>query len=287
MFYPARMRCLVVILLALVFSPSLLAQKTEADIRARLVGKRLYLRGLLKDDKLAFDATGHLLGSSAPAPFTLSGMDVQDVKLTSKGLELDGVRVGIIFQKDLTVSRLNLQVPKSFGGTDPEKLVVRIAKPADGDYTTALDAIFTLDLADLVSEMPFYWQKYARSHFMPKDSEVAGVASQEHGGSTQLPPGSTGLRRIGGGVKAPVLTYQAEPEFTQAARGQKLNGVVLVSMIVDTSGNPTQVQVLRPVGLGLDENAVASVSTYRFRPAMLDDKPVPVELNVEVNFQIF
>jgi protein TonB len=47
------------------------------------------------------------------------------------------------------------------------------------------------------------------------------------------------------------------------------------------------VHVLRGVGMGLDEKAKEAVQQYRFKPAMENGKPVPVELNVEVNFQIF
>jgi protein TonB len=47
------------------------------------------------------------------------------------------------------------------------------------------------------------------------------------------------------------------------------------------------VNILHPAGLGLDENAVGAVEQYTFKPAMQDGKPVAVELNVEVNFQIF
>jgi protein TonB len=47
------------------------------------------------------------------------------------------------------------------------------------------------------------------------------------------------------------------------------------------------VHTLRGVGMGLDEKAVEAVKQYRFKPAMEGGKPVPVELNVEVNFQIF
>jgi protein TonB len=39
--------------------------------------------------------------------------------------------------------------------------------------------------------------------------------------------------------------------------------------------------------MGLDDNAIKAVQQYRFKPAMEGGKPVPVELNVEVNFQIF
>ena len=39
--------------------------------------------------------------------------------------------------------------------------------------------------------------------------------------------------------------------------------------------------------MGLDEKAVAAVKQYRFKPAMENGKPVTVEMNVEVTFQIF
>jgi protein TonB len=39
--------------------------------------------------------------------------------------------------------------------------------------------------------------------------------------------------------------------------------------------------------MGLDEKAIEAVQQYRFKPAMENGKPVLVELNIEVNFQIF
>ncbi len=96
-----------------------------------------------------------------------------------------------------------------------------------------------------------------------------------------------GLRHIGGGVSAPQLIYQVEPEFSEEARKAKVAGNVLVTLIVDTSGHPQRVRVLRGIGMGLDEKAVEAVRQYRFKPAMEGNKPVPVEVNIDVNFQIF
>jgi protein TonB len=96
-----------------------------------------------------------------------------------------------------------------------------------------------------------------------------------------------GLRQIGGGVSAPVLTYSVEPEFSEEARKAKAAGNVVVNLIVDAQGRPQNVHVLRGVGMGLDEKAVEAVKQYRFKPAMEAGKPVAVQLNVEVNFQIF
>ena len=112
------------------------------------------------------------------------------------------------------------------------------------------------------------------------------------GNGSGLGPGSGGNtgggpRHIGGGVSAPVLIYSVEPEFSEEARKAKVAGNVLVNLWVDTNGNPSHVHVIRGVGMGLDEKAMDAVRQYKFKPAMENGKPVLVELNVEVNFQIF
>jgi periplasmic protein TonB len=116
-----------------------------------------------------------------------------------------------------------------------------------------------------------------------------GLGSGNGGG---LGPGSGGNmgggpKRIGGGVSAPILLYGVEPEFSEDARKAKVSGNVLVNLWVDEKGNPTHVRVVRGIGLGLDEKALAAVKLYRFKPAMESGRPVMVEMNVEVNFQIF
>jgi protein TonB len=112
------------------------------------------------------------------------------------------------------------------------------------------------------------------------------------GNGSGIGPGSGGnmgggVRRIGGGVSAPVVLFAPEPEFSEEARKAKVAGNVLVYLQVDTTGHPTHVRVLRGIGLGLDEKAMEAVRQYKFKPAMENGKPVVVEMNVEVNFQIF
>jgi periplasmic protein TonB len=112
------------------------------------------------------------------------------------------------------------------------------------------------------------------------------------GNGSGLGPGTGGnygggLRKIGGGVSQPEVLFQVEPEFSEEARKAKFMGSVLVGLVVDTSGRPQSVHIVRGVGMGLDEKAMEAVRQYKFKPAMENGKPVPVELNVEVNFQIF
>jgi periplasmic protein TonB len=96
-----------------------------------------------------------------------------------------------------------------------------------------------------------------------------------------------GPRRVGGAVSAPVLVYQVEPEFSEEARKEKTSGNVLVNLWVDEKGVPSHARVLRGIGMGLDEKALEAVKLYRFKPALENGRPVLVELNVEVTFQIF
>jgi len=96
-----------------------------------------------------------------------------------------------------------------------------------------------------------------------------------------------GTYHIGGGVRAPIVLKEVDPEFSEEARKQKFSGNVLVGLIVDEQGNPVHVRVMRGVGLGLDEKAVEAVRQYKFKPAMKDGKPVKVELSIDVRFEIY
>lgn len=95
-----------------------------------------------------------------------------------------------------------------------------------------------------------------------------------------------GAFRIGGGVSAPVPIYKVEPEYSEEARKAKFQGTVVLAIVVDETGRVTNIRVIRPLGMGLDEKAIEAVSKWRFRPGYKDGKPVPVMANVEVNFRL-
>ena len=133
---------------------------------------------------------------------------------------------------------------------------------------------------------------------MPNSPNIGSSMGNGHGAGlgsgngNGIGPGSGGnmgggIRRIGGGVAPPVVLFAPEPQFSEEARKAKVSGNVLVYLQVDANGKPTHVRVLRGIGLGLDEKAIEAVAQYKFKPAMENGKPVAVEMNVEVNFQIF
>jgi TonB family protein len=98
---------------------------------------------------------------------------------------------------------------------------------------------------------------------------------------------NAGVKQIGGGVTSPKLISQPESNYTELAKQDKVEGVVLINMVVDEQGLPQHLHVSRGLGDGLNEKAVEAVKQYRFKPAMENGKPVAVWLNVEVEFKIF
>ncbi len=97
-----------------------------------------------------------------------------------------------------------------------------------------------------------------------------------------------GLAQIGGRVSAPVVIHSVEAEFSDEARRAKYQGVCLISLIVDTQGNPQNIRIARALGMGLDEKAIEAIRQYKFKPAMKDGKtPVPVMITIEVDFRLY
>jgi TonB family protein len=87
------------------------------------------------------------------------------------------------------------------------------------------------------------------------------------------------------GVSPPTLIEKHEPQYSEAARQARLDGSVELSIVVDETGEPRDLRVTRSLGLGLDEEAIKAVRTWRFRPGTKDGKPVSVIATVQVNFR--
>ena len=125
----------------------------------------------------------------------------------------------------------------------------------------------------------------------------SGVGSGNNGGlgsgsGVGLGPGSGGntgggVYRVGGGVSAPVLVYKTEPEFSEEARKTKTQGLVTIACVVGPDGRVRDMQVVGPLGMGLDEKAIEALKQWRFDPAKKDGVPVAVKVAIEVDFHLY
>jgi TonB family protein len=115
-----------------------------------------------------------------------------------------------------------------------------------------------------------------------------GVGSGNGGGFGPGEGGGVGggVYRVGGGVTAPIVLSKKDPEYSEEARKAKYQGMVLLSIVVNTSGVAGDIKVVRSLGLGLDEKAIEAVKQWKFKPGYKDGKPVAVQATIEVNFRL-
>jgi TonB family protein len=58
-------------------------------------------------------------------------------------------------------------------------------------------------------------------------------------------------------------------------------------LIVDSSGRPRDIRVVRGLGFGLDAKALEAVKQWKFQPALKDGKPVDVQISVNIDFRLY
>ena len=85
----------------------------------------------------------------------------------------------------------------------------------------------------------------------------------------------------------PRAIYSPEVEYTDRARNAKLEGICTVSLIVGLDGKPSNVVVIKKLGMGLDERAVETLSRWKFEPGRRNGKPVMSHLTLSLQFKLF
>jgi TonB family protein len=134
---------------------------------------------------------------------------------------------------------------------------------------------------------------YARTRFFadmrPAVTRIL-MRAGPNGGFSQLSPRNGGAprpNRYRAYDKPPVATKVGEPEYSDEARRKKIQGIVMVSVLVTEEGFPADPRVERPLGHGLDEKALECVQEFRFKPAMKDGAPVEARVMIEINFRLY
>ncbi len=108
----------------------------------------------------------------------------------------------------------------------------------------------------------------------------AGIGDGAGGGT------GGGPYRPGSGITAPRLLREVKAEYTDEARRRGMTGDVVLEIVVRRDGSVGDVSVLKGLGAGLDQRAIAAVRQWRFDPARLRGAPVDVIVEVAVEFTL-
>jgi TonB family protein len=123
----------------------------------------------------------------------------------------------------------------------------------------------------------------------PKRQATTGASRTGNGGTGVVRYGDvSGLiaAQVGNGVTAPMLLHKIEPSYSIEARAAKVQGTVILSVVIGTDGAASDVQLRKGVGYGLDEQAVNAIAQWTFKPGTRDGMAVPVQASIEVNFRL-
>jgi TonB family protein len=182
--------------------------------------------------------------------------------------------------------------PPAAPATDADEAKAQIAaapaaeRPADPNSVTttnspqhanallrkAIDRIFSQGIDDrLIASMPPYWRIYYQAIAAGKDFHSDDPAV---------------LRQGAVETKAHLVSI-FEAKSNDYAQAHDVAGMEELHAVVGADGKVRDVVISQPIGFGLDENAVDSVRKATFEPAMKDGKPVPVELDLVVQFHIY
>jgi hypothetical protein len=147
---------------------------------------------------------------------------------------------------------------------DPRISFLQLSKAINVMFAPALDD-------SVIATLPPYWQNY----FATKEGKARSLRVD------------ASAMRPGGDVKPPQLLTVLDPASNDYAQKNNIAGIVFLQMLVDSSGHPGAVTIVRPIGFGLDERAVEAVEHSQFRAGTFHGKPVPEVVNLQVTFRIY
>jgi TonB family protein len=99
-------------------------------------------------------------------------------------------------------------------------------------------------------------------------------------------PENLEILRIHAGIAPPVLLHRESPRHPDVARRARIQGIVIIEVIIDCTGKVLDARVLRGLPAGCNEAAIEAVRKWRYWPATLSGKPVAVYLTEIVEFRL-
>jgi TonB family protein len=267
-----------------------LAQKYENTI--------VILRHPVTSDSQRYNAAGELLSQGSEGPWTVyGGIEISKVHLSPAQLSIEGKRRVYGFD-----SGRNRLLPVKIKEKNKIRVQLKIALDSplsDIDQANAIiHRILTTSEQELITVVPDYWRPFLIKQYGPPKGDNPTSGKNDPNTSVPMalaspaplfaPDDVVQLGKVAlKAVRPPQPVFTPQPEFPDAAKHFKFHGIVTLTAIIDTNGRVNRPKILRPAGLGLDEQAIRTVLTWKFKPALRNGEPVAVAMALEIAFNLY
>jgi TonB family protein len=208
-----------------------------------------------------------------------------------EGLPVRGVRVNQTYPPGGLGNDRPLTIVTEYWYSEDLKINL-LTKRADPRY-----GVQTVRVTELVRQEPdvalfFIPDEYKLFKETTQQSMAQGPGVQEGAPAADLLGSfgspATGIARAGvNGVSAPRCIYCPQPSYSEEARAAKMNGTVILKIVVTADGRVENVQAEKGPGYGLEQKAIEMIKNWRFKPADgPNGTPVTCQVAVEVTFRM-
>jgi TonB family protein len=237
-------------------------QATSTIINKTYRGQRMLLRTFYADAKVQYGADGRVIDGGTPGPLTLDAyIQPKDFKLKGSQLVIRGNRLYFIYDKKLGKltprrgPKVEVDIATGNGAANVSALQDEIAK------------VFIMGRESLVNFVPSFWKDF-----------LLHPDKQTH----EKPCGA--LFSAGGKSVPPTPLYKPEPAEPIDALAAHVQGTVVLSIIIGENGRVQRARIVRPLGMGVDDSAIRTVETWKFKPASRDGRPIAFPLCANLSF---
>ena len=117
-------------------------------------------------------------------------------------------------------------------------------------------------------------------------AQTSGVVGGVISSTPAVPTIATPLRvRVSQGVAQGLLVKRVSPEYPLQARLGRIQGAVFLHVIISKTGDVATVDLISGHP-SLAPAAIKAVKQWKYKPYLLDGKPVEVDAQVQVNFAL-
>ncbi len=267
-----RRSCWIGILLIASAATAQELAQIEKELKARYKHQPLIVNLSIASGKLTYDLKGEPVGTFLQT-CTMPQLKVKKVKVTDQEVVFHARGA----TRQVIAHRGSTPLPADAKERD---VVVRIRSDGQQWDLARIDAVL-----EAISKRLSLRPNPASVSELPKGAERP-VPGSDPRIAFMLPSGP--VYRVRDGVSQPKALEMPDPDYTDAARKARIMGVVEYRLVLNEDGVPSYIRLnSAPLGYGLDASAAQTLAQWRFRPAILDGRPVKVDLAVQTSFCLY